>query len=415
MRSVQGGTMLLAIIGNTLYSFDAVFTPTVRGTLGTSINPVTITDNGQAAYFCDGPNRYTFTYVGNVFAVISVTDGAFTGGGRADEVDGFIIYPQPSSQNWAATTLNSTATIALSVGKKDGSADNLVSLIVNNREVYLLGENTSEVWVDTGAFPFPFQRVPGTSTQHGCAAQYSVSRLGNSFAYVSQDLRGQGIIVVMNGYSQQEISNHAVTNTLANQTISDAVAFTYQIEGHEFYVVTFPSIDLTWVYDAATQMWHKWLSMDSFGVYHRNRANCAVLFQGLVLVGDYADGSISALDKAIYTENGNPIRRLRRSTHLVVDFNQQYFDRLQIQFQPGVGLATGQGSNPQAMLRWSNDGGSTWSNEYWKSIGQIGKFKNRCIWRRLGTARDRVFEVVVSDPVKAVIVSADLVAVAGDN
>jgi hypothetical protein len=107
----------------------------------------------------------------------------------------------------------------------------------------------------------------------------------------------------------------------------------------------------------------------------------------------------------------------------VADFQRQYFDELQIQFQPGVGL-TGittplnnevVGADPQAMLRWSNDGGSTWSSEHWTSIGLIGKYKNRAIWRRLGQARDRVFEVVVSDPINAVIISANLKATAGEN
>jgi hypothetical protein len=116
-----------------------------------------------------------------------------------------------------------------------------------------------------------------------------------------------------------------------------------------------------------------------------------------------------------------------------------YFHELQIQFQPGVGLVnninpyaalagiaiagvaiagsggTTSGVDPQAMLRWSNDGGSTYSNEHWTSIGQIGAYKNRAMWRRLGYARDRIFEVVVTDPVKAVIVSANLKASVGDN
>jgi len=73
------------------------------------------------------------------------------------------------------------------------------------------------------------------------------------------------------------------------------------------------------------------------------------------------------------------------------------------------------GVQPKAMLRWSNDGGSTWSNEHWVSIGEIGKYKNRAIWRRLGWARDRIFEVVVTDPIKAVIISANLKGSLGDN
>ena len=109
---------------------------------------------------------------------------------------------------------------------------------------------------------------------------------------------------------------------------------------------------------------------------------------------------------------------------MVADFQRQYFDELQIQFQPGVGLqgietfplgSNDIGINPQAMLRWSNDGGSTWSNEHWAGIGKVGKYQNRIIWRRLGQARDRIYEVVVTDPVKAVIVSANLKASVGEN
>ena len=133
------------------------------------------------------------------------------------------------------------------------------------------------------------------------------------------------------------------------------------------------------------------------------------------LVGDYQNGKIYSLDNAVYTDNGATIRRLRRAPHLVSDLQREYFDEFQIQFQPGVGLSTGQGNNPQAMLRWSNDGGSTWSNEHWVSIGKIGKYKNRAIWRRLGQSRDRIFEVVVSDPVNFVIVSANLKGSKGAN
>jgi hypothetical protein len=79
-------------------------------------------------------------------------------------------------------------------------------------------------------------------------------------------------------------------------------------------------------------------------------------------------------------------------------------------FEPGVGLATGQGADPQAMLRWSNDGGATWSNENWRSIGKGGEYRARAIWRSLGRARDRVYELTVTDPVKRVIVGMELKA-----
>lgn len=393
------------------------------------------------------------------FTQIPSSDGAFSGGNVVDIMDNYFVYNRPGTQQWGSSDLLSPISPALSYGVKDGAPDNLVSLIVDHREVYLLGENSSEVWTDVGAVPFPFQRIPGTSTQHGIAAVFSVSRVGNSFAYVSKNIRGQGMIVQMNGYIPQRISTHAVENSIANQYIDDAIAWTYQLEGHECYVVTFPTLDLTWVYDATTQMWHKWLYTDNNNQYHRHRGNCCAVFQGLVMIGDYQNGKIYELDKQAYTDDGQEIRRVRRAPHLVTDFQRQYFDEFQIQFQPGVGTtglsvntgalqqatlqtpyviyadatlqigpndivylgnknlinSTDTTTYPQAMLRWSNDGGSTWSNEHWVTIGQAGKYKNRAIWRRLGTARDRIFEVAVTDPVKMVIVSANLKASSGDN
>jgi hypothetical protein len=291
--------------------------------------------------------------------------------------------------------------------------------------------------------------------QHGIAAKFSIARFAEQFLFVSKDTRGQAIIGGIQGYQFQRVSTHAVEQSLVGKVISDAIAYSYQIEGHEFYVVTFPTADLTWAYDLSTKMWHKWLSVDDQNVYHRHRSNCAAFFEGRNLVGDYENGKIYRLEQTVYTDNGQKIRRLRRAPHLTADLQRQYFDELQIQFQPGVGLTgivydgvqkeptsliigasatetidpteafdiwyinslnlESPGVVPKAMLRWSNDGGSTWSNEHWVSIGQIGKYKNRAIWRRLGTARDRIFEVVVSDPIKAVIVSANLKGSIGDN
>ena len=203
----------------------------------------------------------------------------------------------------------------------------------------------------------------------------------------------------------------------------------------------------------ASGMWHKWLYSNTDGTYSRHRGNCEAQFQGMVLVGDYANGKIYELDKSVYTDDGVNTRRLRRAPHLVADFQRQYFEEFQIQFQPGVGttglsvspfiyigtpyilyptatliipptqtvvigvatLSNQTTTLPQAMLRWSDDGGSTWSKEHWTTIGALGKYQNRAIWRRLGQARDRVFEVVVSDPVKAVIISANLKASGGEN
>jgi hypothetical protein len=424
---------------------------------GTIITALGTGTGGAGTYILSGSSLTisSQTIYAHQFTILPSTDGAFEGGTVVDVNDNYFIYSRPESQQFAVSDLLSPITQPLSFGSKFTSPDNLVSLIANNGQLYLLGEKSTEVWNDQGTFPLAYQRIPGSSTQQGIVAPYSVARVGASFAYVSQNIRGLNQIVLMNGYTPQRISTHAVENSLLDQYTSDAIAYTYQLEGHEVYVVSFPTIDITWAYDFTTGLWHKWLWVDQNNIYHRHRSNCAAVFQGIVVVGDWENGNLYQLDQSFYTDNGDEIRRLRRAPHLVADLQRQFFDELQIQFQPGVGTGgfsrdrnTYLGNpytiplddpltlelqeiyvlgyagqirpndvlfDPQAMLRWSNDGGSTWSKEYWQNIGQQGKYRNRAMWRRLGTARDRIFEVVVTDPIKAVIISANLKGSQGDN
>ena len=466
LSSATVGAVVTATISGTTMTVSAVTSgvlhvgQTIQGvgvTLGTIITALGTGTGGAGTYTLSVASTVAVgvTMFGLNFSVLPSTDGAFSGANTVDVIDNYIVYNNPTTQQWGSTDLLSPISPPTSYSLKDGAPDDLVALIVDHREVYLMGEISSEVWTDVGTVPFPFQRIPGTSTQHGIAAPFSLYRLGNSFAYVSRNNRGQAQIMQMQGYIPQRISTHAVENTLVNQYVDDAVAWTYQLEGHEVYVVTFPTLNLTWAYDATTQMWHKWLYTATDSTYQRHRGNCCATFQGLVIVGDYENGKLYELDKTNYTDDGQTVRRLRRAPHLVTEFQRQYFDELQIQFQPGVGTTglslpigkfiqdpyyiTPSGTltigaletvylgnlntinqntpttYPQAMLRWSNDGGSTWSNEHWTTVGQMGKYRNRAIWRRLGQARDRIFEVSVTDPVNFVIISANLKVQGAEN
>jgi hypothetical protein len=428
INSVASPAIVTGDISGTTLTVSAVTSGTLK--IGQTIEGSGVTDGTIITAFgtgSGGAGTYTVSASQTVssttiyalnWTVLPSTDGAFEGGGTVDISDNYFVYNKPQSQLWAASDLLSPITDPLSFASKDGSPDDLVAIIVDRREVYLLGEMSSEAWLDVGSVPFPFQRIQGSSTQQGIAAAYSCARVGNSFAYVSKNNRGEATIVQMNGYIPQRISTHAVETTLVGQDVSDAIAWTYQLEGHETYVVTFPSIGtngLTWAYDITTGLWHKWLYTNNQNEYERHRGNCCAFFNQQVLLGDYENGKLYRLSLSQYTDDGQLIRRLRRCPHITTDLQRQYFAELQIQFQPGVGLPVGQGQDPQAMLRWSDDGGFTWSNENWVTIGKQGQYFTRAMWRRLGFARDRIFEVVVTDPIKAVIVSANLKAEAGDN
>jgi Phage stabilisation protein len=400
--------LLIAAVGPKLVTFlpsGASYTTTVNS-LNSNVGQMRANDNGTDILITDGVNGYTLNIAALTFAV--VTDGDFYSSSNVAHLDGYFVLNKPGTAQFYWSDLRATTFSALSFATKEAWPDDLVTVWAEHRELWLIGRDTTEVWYSSGDSAV-FARNDGVFLQHGCAAAYSVSRVGETFAFLSTDERGSVSVVMANGYNLQKISTQAMDYEFSTyEATSDAFAFTHRTSGHEFYVITFPTADKTWVYDVTTGMWHERASMDDKGVLHRHRANCTVNYRGLILVGDYLNGLIYEYKEDVYTDNGAEIPRIRRTPHIISDRNRVRYQRLVVEFEPGVGLQTGQGSDPQAMLRWSNDGGSTWSSEHWLDIGEVGKYDKRASWRHLGVGRDRVFEVRVSDPVKAVVIGATL-------
>lgn len=408
-----GSRRLIAIVGNSMVIFyaDSGTVTVLANRFGTSTGPMSITSNGAHLMLTDGSAaRYFYDMAGNVLG--AANDGGFNGGVRCDITDNFMVYNAPGgSKQWGCTSALAYTSPALSYALTLSSYDDLVSLIVDQRQVALLGEQTMEFWTDVGSFPFPFAPIDGTTRQFGCIAPYSVARFGDGFAFLGRDQLGQGVVLYCAHYQVQRISTHAIENDLIGQVLTDAYAFTYQLAGHVFYVLQFPTADRTWVYDLSTSMWHRRTSLDAEGVPRRWRPTCSAVWDNKVLVGD-ADGRIYQLDNSFPSEQWlggtRRIRRVRRAPHLTRELKRQFIHSLKIQFQPGVGISTGQGDDPQAMLRYSDDGAHTWSDVITCPIGKMGEYQAQAVWRRLGQARDRVFEVSITDPVYAPIISANI-------
>lgn len=342
-----------------------------------------------------------------------ITDPGFLGAQRIAFIEGWLIFNQPGTRTFFTTgpspyqILFPGAFFAL----KDSSTDNLVTLFENNRELWLIGERTSEVWFNSGLTNFAFSRIPGVGPQIGCAAVNSITRMGTVLAWLGKNEQGENIVVITAQYSWERISNHGVEHAISSYpVVSDAIGYAYEEEGHLFYMLTFPTADVTWCFDATTKQWHKRLSWDATaGVFHRHRSNCYMDFGDVRIVGDYQTGQFYQMSRQFYTDgNERPLRCLRRTPHVWQKSNRQrvFFAQLQIEFTPGVGLQTGQGSDPQCMLRWSSDGGFTWSTEQWVTIGAAGETRNRAIWYLLGEDRDRVWEASFTDPVPRDIIGA---------
>ena len=414
MWQIKGA--MYAVSGTGFYKVEVYGRTRLKGTLigtVTGTGPVSMSDNGTQIFIACNPDGFIYNTVTEVFQ--QITDPDFPGAVTVGYLDGYFVFNEPnSSRVWVTSLLDGLSIDPLDFASAEGDPDGLVSLIVDHREAWLFGTNSIEVWYDAGLADFPLQRIQGAFNEIGCAAPYSVAKLDNGLFWLGSDARGRGIVYRANGYTGQRISTHAIEWQIQEYSdISDAIGYTYQQDGHAFYVLIFPTAQTTWVYDVATQAWHERAGWSN-GEFVRHRSNCQVVFSDEVLVGDFENGNIYAYDLNDYTDNGDVQKWLRSWRALPTgqnDLKRSSQHNLQIDCEAGVGTNTGQGSDPQMMLRWSDDGGHTWSNEKWLPIGKIGEYFRRVIYRRLGMTlklRDRVYEVSGTDPVKITIMGAQL-------
>jgi hypothetical protein len=437
------GDFLYVASGGKLYRVDGNYAITELGLINGS-GPVSMADNGVQLFVACNPDAFIYNANTGVFA--QVTDPDFPGAVSVGYLDSYFVFNEPNSQRvWVTALLDGLSVDPLDFASAEGNPDDIVSLIVDHREVWLFGNNTIEVWYNAGLADFPLARIEGAFMETGCLAPYSVAKLDNSVFWLGSDARGNGIVYRNQGYNGQRISTHAVEWQIQQYAVlSDAIGYSYQQDGHSFYVLVFPTAQATWVFDVSTGLWHERAYWDGVQ-YRRHRSNCQANFNGQVLVGDWETGFIYAFSQDTYNDNGQAQRWLRSWRALPTGQNtlkRTAHHTLQLDCESGVGAGTVStfflltensvnlttesgdplvtslisltvGANPQVMLRWSDDGGHTWSNEHWAGMGKVGEYGKRVIWRRLGMTtklRDRVYEVSGSDPVKIAIMGAELSA-----
>ena len=503
------GDFLYVASGGKLYRADGNFAVTELGLINGS-GPVSMSDNGTQLFVACNPDAFIYNASTGVFA--QITDVDFPGAVTVGYLDGYFVFNEPNSQRFWVTSLNDGTQIdPLDFASAEGNPDNIVSLMVDHREVWLFGNNTIEVWYNAGAPDFPLQRIQGAFMETGCLAPYSAAKLDNSVFWLGADARGNGLVYRNNGYNAVRISTHAVEWQIQQYgVLSDAVGYSYQQDGHSFYVLTFPTANATWVFDVSTGAWHERAYWDGVE-YRRHRSNCQANFAGKIIVGDWETGILYEIDPDVHTDNFYPQRYLRSWRALPTGQNslkRTAQHALQLDAEAGVGTVANTinwqlvadklllairglqpektlfdevidgkrlgristsgtigvltisdwrfligyiynntvgntvneerksfiedfmapifaanfskypgyaigSTDPRVMLRWSDDGGHTWSNEHWASTGKIGEYGKRVIWRRLGMTtklRDRVYEISGSDPVKIAIMGAELTA-----
>lgn len=394
--------------------------------------PVYMADNGQFLVCVDGSRYgYTVNLTTNQFSYYGGIEPNFVGADRVDYLDTFLVFNKPGTRQFYCT-LSDTLTIDPTyVASKTTYPDNIATLAVVHRELWLLGtQRGTEIWFNAGGATFPFAITAGVYVDHGIVAKASLAKHGSALYWVMIDQDGQATVVKGENYRVSKISTPAIAAKLNDYaTVADAIGFVYKQADHIFYVLTFPDADKTWVYDITEGLWHERGWNDTDGLEHRWRPNCVTAAYGKIVCGDWEDGRLYTAELRTYTDDGDPIVRRRGFAHLLSDGNRVTYDNLALDcevaatvttiingdyeirpwtdpFGPEFGPVTVVHGPPEISLRWSDTRGRTWGNPVAQSLGATGEYLTQPSWSNLGLARDRVFEVFWDAPMPVALQGA---------
>lgn len=402
---------LMGVCGNKIYTIDSNYNIKPYGKMLSYTGPVSMVDNGVSLLIVDGTSNGYALYVpaalpnSNFNGVMDLSIN-FYGANIVDFVDGFFTFNRPGTNQWYISGYMAVTFDPLDFATKTGFSDKIVAVKVVNRQVIIFGEQTTEFWYNTGAAAFTFARQPGAFIQFGCAAAATVQQIDNSLYWLSQSPQGGCLVLQTKGYDKARISTFAIEKAFQSYSrVDDATSYTYQQDGHTFYVLNFPTANKTWCFDLSTSEWHERTYMDALGGENRQRANCHAVMNGQHIVGDWETGNLYVLDPGIYTDNGSPIHRIRSFPHLLSDGDRVMYRTLIADMEVGVGDASTL-APPEIRLRWSDTKGASWGTYISQDIGAVGDFLACVQFQRLGMGRDRVFELSWSGNVKTALSGA---------
>lgn len=417
IANVNGRTFFVA--GFRLYEWHPLTgTVTARGTLAADANPATLCwngPNGGELFVTSGDVGYILTLATNVLTTVLVsgaTMGAF--------LDGYFLALDATNAILRISDLFDGLTWdPTQVRQRNAAADPWVAMTVIHREIWLSGNQTTEVWYDAGTFPFPFQPIPGAFLEQGIVAPFSANRDVAPLLWLSQNAQGARQVLLGEGYNATRVSTHGIEQLITGYAVvSDAVSFGYQEDGHTFYQLSFPTANVTWTYDTTEGAWGERAYWDTTtSTYEAVRVFTHAYADGVHIVGDRATGTLYRMARDVYTDvNGAAIRRMRQPPRISDGQKRITVQKVQLVMDVGIGLnglPTLLGYDPQVMRRCSRDGGRTWGPDKWTSAGKLGAYDTRVTWQPCGQSRNYVEQFIFSDPVPFRIASAEIEFVVG--
>ena len=390
-------------------TYNLVFLGDISGT-----GRVSMADNGtQLMILVPGGDGFIYNHVTDTFS--QITDSDFTANGAPQFVvfiDGYFLVTTDSKKFIVSAINDGLSYNALDFGTAESDPDDIVAPVVYKNQLFISGRQTFEAFQNIGGADFPFSRT-GLFLQKGCFAPYSLVNAQDTFMWVGGGENEGPAIWALNGNSTTKVSTTAIDSILSKLTDSqlfNIFSWAYANKGAYFIGFSLPSTTL--VYDTTSQRWHERKSLidGSLGVF---RASSVVKAYNIILCGDLIDGRIGELDSDVYTEYENAIIRRVATQPFQNNMQSVFFPTLELTVESGVGNVDA--PDPQITLERSKDG-KTWSGPIARSIGKIGEYSRRAIWRRNGRAsRFEIFRFTLTDAVKPVIIQLTANIIGGDK
>lgn len=406
-RVIYAGTNVCYSVTGTSFTAFTLDPPAsvTAGVFGNVTTPISMSDNSIEMVAVDGANMYVFTYNALSTSHVKVLSAGFPYGAKTIAFLGgyFIVEHRGTNQFNISGSYNAISWNALDFASAEQTPDFVDAVDVDHGLLILFGLKHIEFWYLSGGLDFPFSPIQSATQEYGLAATFSRAHVANTIAFLARNPQGTVQVRWFQGYNAQVISTPDIDQIINGfDTVDDAEALSYVVNGHEMYQLTFPTENRSFLFDCTTQIWSE--AQTGTDLVGRHVGRFSALFQGQTLITDYANGNTYAVDPLAYTDNGATIKRLLQTRHTIEDGNVIGIDEIYLDMETGVGLDTGQGSDPQIMLQVSKDGGRTWGAERWVSFGMGGQYLGpRATWRRIGSARDLTLRFALTDPVKFVV------------
>ena len=384
---------LMAVNNGTLFKIISA-TGEYRPMVGTAVpvgNKVSFASNGDVLLYTNG---------GQIISTeITGTPAALTDPDAPQHVPYVMIHDQYAIGIEASTGTFQISEVgdvftwrAQDIFSAESKPDNLLAGLVTKDGLMFFGKESAEFWINDGVSPF--SRVRGLSLDRGLGSAYSLARWGDEWFWIDQ--RRTPVRATIQGV--KEINNPYLQDFQNLISVEDAVSDVMVADGKPLWVISFPLANRTFVYNIVQDDWSEWGSWDSDNAIYKRFIGHSYAYAktwGFHVVGDFRNGMLYKLTRNVHTDNGDPVRSIRRTgyiTHGTSNYKRANYVRLRLKRSQ----ATSSTPNPVMMVRWRERKGK-WSNTRKVSLGAVGKHDAWVELRGLGMYRSRQYEFIHSD------------------